>query len=1134
MDVSLPLSIRKIVIPLWVLLSLLVACQSNEKDDKSNELVAPPSNLRFTLMDQEATGVRFINQIRADYQYNHFSFDYMYSGGGVAAGDVNGDGLPDLYFSSSRGANRLYLNVDRMRFVDITKSSGVQALEGFKTGVTMADVNGDGRLDIYSCRTSKSDDGLKSNLLFINLGNRLDNGMQVPYFEEQSAKLGLSDNSNTNHGSFLDFDRDGDLDLFLVNHKLNFDESNKIRLKVAPNGKRVRATDPETPYESNRLFRNDKGRFVDVTKSAGVTSSAYGFSCTVADINQDGWMDIYVANDYVEPDFVYINNHDGTFTDHYTDYLRHSSLTSMGSDIADINNDGLVDIMVLDMKSEDPVRYKMLDRNTFDRYNLLVQFGYGRQAGRNMLQLNNGNLTFSEIGQFAGVATTDWSWGVLLADFDNDGWKDIYVSNGYRKDVTQLDYLNYSMDSLAKRVELSPGKTPDINAFLKNLPETKLAAYLFSNNRNLQFTNATKTAGINQLSFKNGCAYADLDRDGDLDIIVNNIDEPAFIYRNDSPVQHWLSIGLLQPDGNTNAIGAAADLYTGGNHQHLMMITNHGFFSSSEPLLHFGLGGHAVVDSIILRWPDGSIEKMEEVPADQRMVWKKGSGKPYREITISNPNKLFSNHNGLLSWNHFENPYVDLKKERLIPYSLSTEGPCIAVGDLNGDGLEDIFAGNGRGAASGMFFQTAEGILKPATVSAIQSDAAYEDCGAVVGDFDSDQDNDLVVISGGNDLPDGDQGYLIRYYRNDGKGNFSRENRFPVLPVNAGAVVSFDYDRDQDLDLLIAGRCSPGGFPSGAHSVVLQNNQGEFTEVTKTVFAEFDGMGMITDLEHGDLDGDGKDELVLAGEWMPIKVFTFDGKKFIDKSESFGLAKTNGWWKSILLQDLDKDGDIDLVAGNMGTNNRFTPSVQYPLTMITNDFDKNGSLDPIMCFYYQDKLFPYAGRDAIIGQIPMLKKKYTRYNPYAAATIPDIFSKEELDASTYLYTYSLKTVLFRNENKKMVAIELPYQVQLSPVFDIVADDFNGDGKTDLLLGGNFLYAETETGEMDAGNGSLLLQQPDGQFVFVQNREHGFWAQQEVRDLKMLKLADGRKAILTGNNNGPIETNIVLNSSPREQ
>jgi len=1115
-------------IGIGVLVLIATGCKKTADTVPPEEEVLVETDVKFTLLSPQETGVGFVNQMHEDFDLNVFNFEYMYNGGGVAAGDVNGDGLPDIYFSSSLFSNRLYLNQGNFKFVDVTAVSGVDAGKGFKTGVTMADINGDGRLDIYSCRTSKTDNGLKNDFLFINMGNRQENGLSIPVFEDQAKKLGIEDNSNTNHACFFDYDRDGDMDLFLLNHKLGFQTANKVRIQERPDGSKARFSEPETPFESNKLYENVNGVFKEVTKKAGMVSSAYGLSATAADINKDGWMDLYVANDYVEPDFIYINNHDGTFTDHYTRMLKHSSQSSMGSDIADFNNDGLVDIIVMDMKPEDPIRYKKLMHNMlYDRYNLLVQYGYGRQVGRNVLQLNNGNGTFSEIGQYAGIATTDWSWGSILADFNNDGWKDVYIANGYRKDVTDMDYFNFFRDSIQKTGGLTTKRFPDIEQYIANLPEQKIANYLYINNTNLSFSNVSKGAGLDQLSFSNGSAYADLDQDGDLDLIVNNIDQPAFIYRNEVSGKNWLQIDVQDNKGNTEGIGASADIYAGGIHQYAMLITNKGFFSTSEPILHFGLGNSSVIDTIIFTWPDGPKEMMTSVKANQRIIWKRGTGTSYTPKAKKAPAPLFTKSNSLQEWVHQENDFVDLKRERLLPYMLSAEGPCLAIGDVNGDKLEDIYTGNGSGFAAALFIQKPDNSFVAIPSQTFLNDIVYEDCGAQFNDFDGDGDQDLMVISGGNAFNPNALEYLSRYYLNDGKGSFSRVANFPIIRTNAGAILAVDIDQDNDMDVIIGGRSTPGSFPVAPKSYLLKNEKGKFVDVTKDFFPALENLGMITDIEAADLDGDGRKELIIAGDWMPISIFSFDGKVMTDRTSSYGLEKSSGWWKSVALDDIDGDGDQDIVAGNIGLNNRLHASEKYPLTLIANDFDGNGSLDPLMCYYYQGKLYPYVGKDAIIGQIPKLKKKYVRYGPYSIATIQDIFTSSELEGSLNLYAHTLETTLFINDQKKFVAKTIPYQAQFNPVYDVVIKDFDGDGKKDILMAGNFLYSETETGEMDAGNGTLLLQQADGSFAYRLNRDHGFWAQGEVRELKLIDLADGKQAILTGNNRGPVEMNMIV-------
>ncbi|MEO0779863.1 MAG: FG-GAP-like repeat-containing protein, partial [Bacteroidota bacterium] len=725
----------------------LYSCQPRTDTTTTTEVEASGPT-RFRLVPAEESGVQFANQIDENYEYNILNYEYLYNGGGVAIGDINNDGLPDLYFSGTFVANKLYLNRGNLRFEDITARAGVGAERGFKTGVSMVDINHDGWLDLYVCRTSKSDDGQKDNLLYLNQGDLT--------FTESAADYGLLDNSNSNHANFFDYDLDGDLDLYLLNHRLNFKEAVRMRLKQLPDGQIIRQTAPLTPFESDRLYRNDgNGSFTDVTQAAGLVNSAFAFGATVSDLNGDGYPDVYVTNDYIEPDYLYINNGDGTFTDRYFDYLRHSSQNSMGCDIADFNNDGLVDIVVLDMITEDPIRYKeLMNIMQLERYNALVQYGYGHQVSRNVLQLNNGNGTFSEIGQLAGVAATDWSWGGLLTDLDNDGRKDLYIVNGYKRDVTNLDYMTYVRDSIEQSGGVNPQRYPDVNEFLKIIPSVPQRNYLYRNRGDLTFADVTEAWGLPERSFSNGSAYGDLDGDGDLDLVVNNIQSAAFVYENQSqdfPDAHYLQVQLRGPAQNPLGIGASVRIEYDTSLQYLEMSPTRGFFSSSQHLLHFGLGERETSVRLRVHWPDGKEEYRSEVAVDQVLVLDYAAAQSVEKPLEKKAAPWFAEATEALGidYEHRENAFEDFNRERLLPHQLSKLGPRIAVGDANGDGLDDFYVGGALNSSGALYLQDSKARFQRTSTATWEADQQYEDLDALFFDADGDGDQDLYVVSGG-------------------------------------------------------------------------------------------------------------------------------------------------------------------------------------------------------------------------------------------------------------------------------------------------------------------------------------------------------------------------------------------------
>ena len=1107
-----------------------IGCQDNSKPVVNDPQGSIPANALFELLPAKACGVVFSNHITEDFRINILNNSYLYNGGGVAVLDVNNDGLMDLYLTATQEPNRLFLNKGNLHFEDITMQAGVAAEKGIKTGVTVVDINADGWDDIYVCRSGTFISGDRANLLFVNNGDGT--------FSEKAAQYGLNDASASNHANFFDYDNDGDLDVYVLNHPVAFQDVNKIRAAESSNGGYTRLTNPMDSYESDKLFRNDGNHFVDVSKEAGIQNRAWGLSVSVSDFNQDGWADIFVGNDYIEPDLLYINNRNGTFSVQTDNYFRHMSNHTMGVDLADCNNDGLVDVVALDMIAEDNQRQKeLMTTMLLDRYNNLVRFHYGHQIMRNVLQLNTGaqpgdGAPFSDIGQLAGVSHTDWSWSPLLADFDNDGLKDLYITNGYRRDISNLDYLNYTVDSVMKMGGLTTSNFKSIDDYLKLIPSTPLRNYMFRNVDGLNFENATLDWGLAYESYSNGSAWADLDNDGDLDLVVNNIHGDAFVFKNkaaDQNTGNWLQVSLQGSEKNPNGTGAKIRIrYADAQMQYQEMTPTRGFFSSSQQLFHFGLGRVAKVDVLEIRWAsDGRVQRLTNVPANQRITLKYDEAKPGQWEELPAPPALFERaKNTGIDFRHIEDEFIDFNRERLLPHKFSNLGPDIAVGDVNGDGLDDFFVGGATNQAGALFLQNSSSKFKMVK-GPWQQDAICEDMGSVFFDADGDGDLDLYVASGGSTFAEGAKEYQDRLYLNDGRGKFSKATgALPEITTPGSRVSVFDFDGDGDQDVFVGGLVVPGKYPTAPHACLLRNDGGTFTDVCSQVAPELQVLGMVFDLKWGDLDGDQKAELVAVGEWLPPSVFKLVNGKLQNVTQQFGLDAYTGWWNCIHLADVDNDGDLDMVAGNMGLNSRLKASKEQPLRLFANDFDANGQIDPVLAYYNGGKLYPLPLRDMMIKQMPPLKKKFVRYKAYGQATMEDVFSKTDLNSSLQLAATTFASTWFENTNGSFVAHELPTEAQFAPVNQVISADFNADGQVDLLLAGNSYSPEVETGRYDAGNGTLLLGDGQGGWTVMPNRFAGFWATKEARDMKALRLANGKLLIVVANNNDRLEAFVT--------
>lgn len=1094
----------------------LTACLLTRCQPAPEHPLIPPST-RFERLSAARTGIRFVPSVQEEYRYNFISDPYIYNGGGVAVLDLNNDGLQDLFFTARLQGCRLYLNKGGLTFEDISEKSGVSKFSGLKTGVNVVDINADGWQDLYVCRSWLTPLPERRNLLLVNNQNGT--------FTERAAEYGLDDLSASQHANFFDYDLDGDLDCYILNQPVDFKNMNNLDYTTGPG----RNQPPKDAFESDHLLRNDGGKYTDVTREAGLQNRAFGLSTIASDFNNDGWPDLFVGNDFVMPDFLYLNNHKGGFTDQAEAYFRHTSNHTMGSDFADLNRDGWPDLVTLDMLAEEgPRRQRLMSTMSLERDRQMQQRGFGRQAMRNTLQLNNGNESFSEIGNLAGMAATDWSWAPLLADFDNDGWRDLFISSGIKRDLNDLDFFLYTADSINQTGGVNKTRFPQFEDYVRLMPSHPSHNFLFQNTGSLQLREVSKAWGFDQPGFSNGAAYADLDNDGDLDLITNNLESEAGIYENKAVgfnSNHWLQLKCQGTAQNPFGIGAKVRVWAAGTLIFSQEMTPvRGFYSSVEPVFQIGLGKLETVDKIEVDWQEHRFQILQNIRADQRITLKiqeaQAGACPKEPMPKAAWFEDITTRSGL-NFEHLEQPFEDFDREKLLPYRLSQTGPRLSAGDLNGDGLEDLFIGGAAGQAGAVFIQKPAQHFSRLAQPALDEDQAFEDTGSAFLDADGDGDLDLYVVSGSNEQPALSALYQDRLYLNNGIGVLTRAvDALPTESQSGSCVAVFDYDADGQPDLFVGGRAVPGRFPEAAASFILKNEgKGHFRDVTDLLAPKFRHIGMVTDLQIADLNRDGKAEMVVAGDWMPLTLVPLSAG-----SDPVPLS-LGGWWRCLSFADLDGDGDLDMAAGNWGLNSRHHASESSPLRLYAADFDQNGSLDPLFCRLWEGAYYPVAQRDLLASQIPAIKKKFPRHTPYSVAKAGDVFSEKALTSGITLETQTLETQWFENQSNKgdktlkFVPHSLPLEAQFSPVNRILASDFNGDGWIDLLSIGNEEGADAETYHLDASNGCLMTGDGKGGFKVMPHRTSGFWAPGAARDLVWMGQNSGKNVLVLGYNQG---------------
>lgn len=1089
-------------------------------------------NTLFLLKDASDTGITFSNTIEESDSFNIISYEYIYNGGGVGVADFNNDGLQDLFFTGNQVPNSLYLNEGNFTFKDITKDANVNVAGRWNSGVAVVDINNDGWMDLFVCATTNPDSTKRKSMLFVNQGLT---SSGEPFFKEMAADYKIDFDGHSVMAAFFDYDLDGDLDLYiLVNQKLT----------NVPTNYRVKITDGSAE-NNDRLFRNDgNGTFSDVTLEAGITYEGFGLGLAISDINTDGWPDIYVSNDYLSSDILYINNKNGTFKNRTADYLGHLSQFSMGNDAADMNNDAMPDIITLDMLPETNARKKTtIGNKTYLNYINNEKFGYEYQYVRNMIQLNNGladGIKFSEVGQLTGIYQTEWSWSPLFADMDNDGNKDLLITNGFPKDITDKDFANYRVDvgSFASNMLL-----------IDSIPVIKIPNYAYKNNGDLTFQDVTKKWGMSTPSFSNGAAFADLDNDGDLDYVVNNINDKAFVYENtligkskteSSPNTNFLRVKLKGPDNNRQALGTKLLIYYDtGKMQYYEQTVYRGFLSSVEEIPHFGIGNDILIDSLVVRWPDGTVDVQKNIKGNQVLTIEYKTGrKPEPFFTASaNENVHFKNiaAETNLQFRHEEDDKIDFNIQRTLPHKFSQAGPALCVGDINNDGLEDLLIGGSSGYEFSTYKQKADGTFSVVTKVLKDQSKKQEDEGLLLFDADNDGDLDLYIVSGSVESQD-NQTYQDRLYINNGRGDFSlKKDALPEMASSGSCVKAADYDNDGDLDLFVGGRVLASSYPYPGKSYLLQNDKGTFTDVTTLLCQELHSIGMVTDGLWSDFNGDTKLDLIVVGEFMPVTFFVNDGKK-LNRLTSTGIEKQTGWWNSITGGDFDNDGDMDYLAGNLGLNNNYQVRSNLPLKILAKDFDGNGSIDPILACYMREsmdnenkKLYPVHFWDELNSQSPKFRNKFSRYRQYSKVTIDDLLSPEDQKDALILEANHMASAYIENlENGKFSMKDLPILAQVAPVNGMVTSDVNDDGHLDAILVGNDYGNEVFAGRHDAFTGLILLGNGDGSFSALPSSKSNFYVPGDAKALVKLSAANNEELFIASQN----RDSLVVFSIPR--